>query len=468
MKQRIVSIAAAAIALTLGAAAAIYATPPPVPQNLGIYDAKFTTFTRDDCLGCHVSDAVLVPRHHNLITTKNMACLDCHTLIPDGTGGFTFADFRTCSNCHKASPHHKTTYAVNKDCQHCHGSFIDNPGDGHYIPTYALSSVSPQPHGRQVINPTTGLIETVQGCYACHQPNATAIDPKTNLVRPISSNADTHHGTGIGAVDPLTNIKTGIGECTWCHNFIDPSQTLRQCETCHGVKSLHNIQQKSATGTVTPGQMAAGFGHIGANWDCQGCHWSWYGNAASNPATAIVPALKDQSAYTLAANVAAPLTLTGLSFTNIGGDGLTYNPSVVISNDTTSITLTPASFTDSEIQVNVPALVAGNYSLTVVKDGVKSNLAKLVVTDPLAIRAAVISSGNTVTISGSGFGMNPPADYNSGLGVFDGTTQGKIVSWSPNKIVASIPGIKAGDMLTVTALNGSVSQLVLAAGKKGR
>lgn len=460
MNKKFVTSLIASALLALGAAAAVYATPPPVPQNLGIYDAKFVTFTRDDCLGCHVSDAVLVPRHHNLINTKGLACLDCHTLIPDGTGGFVFGDFRTCSNCHKSSPHHLTTFAVARDCQHCHGSFIDNPLDGHYVPTYPVSSVTPQKHGREVLDPS-GNIVTVQGCYACHQPDPTAIDPKTNLVRAISSNADTHHGTGIGAVG-------GIGQCEWCHNFSAPASEIRQCESCHGVKSLHNIQLKSSTGTVSPGNEALGFGHIGNNWDCQGCHWSWYGNAANNPATAIVPSLSGQSSYTLAAGKTAALTLTGASFTNIGGDGVTYNPSVTISNDTTSVTLTPASFTDSEIQVNVPALLAGTYNLTIVKSGVKSNLAKLTVIPELAIKTAVLATKNTVTITGSGFGTVPPADYKSGLGVSVGTTQAKIVSWAPTKIVASSPAFVAGAQATVKTLNGAISKTILAATKKSR
>ncbi|MSN26305.1 MAG: hypothetical protein GJV46_10615 [Geobacter sp.] len=466
MNKKIVTGLIASALLLIGAATAVMALPPPVPQSLGIYDAKFTSFTRNECLVCHISDAVLVPRHHNLINTKGLACLDCHTMVPDGTGGFTFADFRTCSNCHKASPHHTTAKAAAQDCKFCHGSFIDNPLDGHYIPTYGVSSITPMKNGRQVTDPS-GNIVTVQGCVACHQPNAAAIDPTTNLPRAISSNADTHHGTGIGAVATATT-PAGIGKCEWCHNFNNPGLEIRQCESCHGVKSLHNIQLKSATGTVTPGSELAGFGHIGNNWDCQGCHWSWYGNAATNPATAIVPSLQGQSAYTLAANKAASLTLTGASFTNVGGDSVTYNPSVTISNDTFSATLTPASFTDSEIQVNVPALLEGTYNLTVIKEGVKSNLAKLVVFPELAIKTAVMASKNTVTITGSGFGMVPPADYNSGMGVFADTTQARILSWSPTKIVASSRAFATGAEVTVKALNGSVSKIVLAVAKKTR
>ena len=460
MKKHVVIYVVAAIAMMLGASAVLWAqTPPPVGQTLGLYDAKFTSFTDSECRHCHVGS--LVNRHHNLINSENKACLDCHSMISDGAGGFVFDDFRSCNKCHKTSPHHTTAAAAAQDCQLCHGSFIDNPLDGHYVPTYPVSSVTPMIDGREV-NDGTGNVVTVQGCVACHQPNATAIDPATNTVRAISSNADTHHGTNIG------NTQTGgIGRCEWCHNFAQPGLAIRQCESCHGVKSLHNIQVKSSTGTVTPGAELAGFGHIGNDWDCKGCHWSWFGNAATNPATAIVPSLTGQSAYTLTAGKAAALTLTGASFTNVGGNSVTYNPSVSISNGTTSITLTPASFTDSEIQVAVPALLEGTYNLYVTKEGVKSNLAKLTVIPQLAIKSVTLASKN-VTISGSGFGSAPPADYNSGLGVFVGTTQAKVISWSSTKIVVSIPSIKAGTQVTVRTLNGPVSAAVQAAAKKSR
>lgn len=460
MKNKTLRSVIATVVLVLGAATVIWAAlPPPVPQQLGIYDAKFTTFTRNECLECHVSDAVLVPRHHNLINSKGLACLDCHTLVPDGTGGFVFADFRTCNVCHKSSPHHASAKAVAKDCVFCHGSFIDNPLDGHYVPTYPVSSVTPMVSGRSVTDPS-GNIVTVQGCAACHKANATAIDPKTNTVRPISSNADTHHGTGIGANDN--------SQCLWCHNFTQPGLAIRQCESCHGVKSLHNIQLKSSTGTVSPGNEAAGFGHIGNNWDCVGCHWSWYGNATSSPATSIVPSLTGQSSYTLEANKSTAMTLTGASFTNVGGNSVTYNPTVAIRNATTSLTATPTSFTDSEIQVIIPALPEGTYDLRVTKEGVQSNLAKLIVIPEVGIKTAVLSSNKTVTIVGSGFGMMPPEDYKSGIGVFAGTTQAKLLSWSPTKIVAYSAQFAVGDQVTVKTLNRTVSQTILAAAKKTR
>lgn len=464
MKKNVVMYVVAAIAMMLGATTVLLAqTPPPVPQTFGIYDAKFTTFTTAECRGCHSSG---VPdRHHNLIYTKGKACLDCHTLVSDGLTppSMVFADFRTCSVCHKTSPHHTTAAAAARDCKACHGP-IDNPLDGHYVPTYPVSSVTPRINGIPAVDPATGAIVTVQGCAACHQPNATAIDPNTNLVRAISSNADTHHGTNLGQPGST------VGNCDWCHNFAQPGLAIRQCESCHGVKSLHNIQPKVG-GAPVPGGEPAGLGHIGNNWDCQGCHVSWFGKGLeeTTPA-AIIPGIRGNS-YSLPANKEAVLTLNGVAFTNTLNNGTIYNPTVLIKTDTISLTLTPLSFTNSEIQVTVPALLEGNYNIYVSKGTgtaeVRSNVAKLVVSQPVFIKTA-IASNNTVTISGSDFGSAPPTDYKSGMGVFAGTTQGKIVSWSANKIVATIPGIKAGNQVTVKTLRGPVSAVVLEAAKKSR
>jgi len=455
MNKKSVFSALLTVSLVFGATAVLMAKTPPPPANqyLGIYDAKFASFTKDDCLVCHISDEVLVPKHHALINTKNMMCLDCHTMIPDGTGGFVFDDFRTCSKCHTATPHHTSAKAVALDCQACHGSFIDNPQDGHYVPTYPVSSVTPMPSGRAVTDPL-GNVVVVQGCEACHQPDATAIDPNTNTTRAIFSNKDTHHGTG-------------IQNCNLCHDF--NKADIRQCEACHGVKSLHNIQKKStANATIVPGAEELGYGHVGNNWDCQGCHWSWYGNSTNTMTSAVVPALTGQSSYTLTAGKTNALTLTGSAFTNVDANNVTYNPTVTITSATTSLTLTPNSITDSEIQVTIPALLPGIYNVQVVKTGVKSNLAKITVIPELAIKAAALAAKGTVTITGSGFGPKPPAEYKSGLGVSVGTTMAKIVSWSDTKIVASSLQFKEDAMLTVKTINGSISKQITAVVKKTR
>lgn len=455
--------------LVLGAAAALMAKvpPPPVNQTLGFYDTKFGALVETDCRGCH--GASLVDRHHALINSvvPAVSCIrqpsqpaslttGCHVLISDGTGGFVFQDFRNCLNCHTASPHHTTTAALAKDCQHCHGSVIDNPGDGHFIPAYPMSSVTPLPGGT-VASPTDSRI--VHGCQACHQADATAT-PK-----PIFSNKDTHHGTGLGATD--------VTQCTWCHDTTPGAITIRQCESCHGVKSLHNIQVNTpATAnptTIVPGAETAGYGHIGANWDCNGCHWNWYSGSSAPFTSATVPMINSQSVLVAHVGQATNFILNGSSFTNLGTDGVTaYNPTVTISNGTTTLTLQPFSITESEIKVLVPALLQGIYDVRVIKEGVQSNKATLTVVPDVQLNSAVLGSRTSVTITGKNFGAAPPAGYTSGLGVFAGDQPAKIVSWSNSKIVASSSNFRAGSAIAVRTINGAVSGTISGATKKTR
>ena len=434
--------------------------PPPVNQTLGLYDTKYGSFTTADCHSCHGTDPELVVLHHGLMDSEGKVCDDCHIQISDGTGGFYFDEFRTCSKCHNArSPHHTSDYAVAQNCQKCH-KLIDNPLDGHYIPTYGTytssTSVTPRPNGKTVHTTNGDII--VQGCAACHQanPSATPI---------IYSNADTHHGTGLGST--LNNPV--VGQCTWCHATAAGSSTIRTCEKCHGVKSLHNIQVPTKTSTVVPGGETAGYGHIGNDWDCVGCHYSWVSASSTGGlTTAVIPAITGRITRVLDADKQTVLTLNGISFTNIGSNGVAYNPIISISNSTTSISVTPESVTVSEIKAVIPPLSKGIYELRVVKDDVQSNPIKLVVVPELAIKSAILSSSNTVTISGRGFGDTPPTDFKSGLGVFVGDVQAKILSWSDSRIVASSSAIKAGVTVKVQTLHGPVSKTVSAAAAKTR
>lgn len=159
-KGKVVS-AAASLAGTLLVALLTIASanvpPPPANQFLGIYDTVFGSLTRLKCLECHGNDSLLIQRHHALLNNvspaKTYECLTCHTLIPDGTGGFTFADFRTCENCHTTSPHHITPAAQERHCNACHGSFVDNYDTGTtYQPIRNLRSLQ-TPTERRIPTP---------------------------------------------------------------------------------------------------------------------------------------------------------------------------------------------------------------------------------------------------------------------------------------------------------------------------
>lgn len=468
MKRKVLMSAGLAVTVVLGAVAINWAKvpPPPVNQTLGIYDTQFGQLSRPDCLTaapCHVSDEILVPRHHNLIDTKGKQCLDCHTLVKNPTTGiFEFADFRNCLNCHSSSPHHITTAAENRDCKSCHGSVIDNPvgygtpPDTHYIPTYAKSSVTPNTKWK---NNNASDPKNYGGCAVCHQQDLTATP------RMILGNADTHHGTGLGWPTSQTGLPKAVGNCNWCHGPTGPTTFLdiRICEQCHGINSLHSIQVDTPNaaniGSVVPGKEDAGYGHIGANSDCTGCHGP-NSRALSSAAPTTVPAISSISAQVLNTNVAGTLTIQGQSLVSADTAGNVSKPVVAVTNGTISLTIDPVSVTDTEVKVAVPALGTGNYELRLVKGSMTSNPVKIVVVPQAFIKSAVVS-GSTLTITGVGLGSAPPVDYVSGIGVYVGPNQvpAKLISWSDTKAVVAC-SVKPGDPVLVKTLNNSLVGVV--------
>lgn len=481
MKQNLLKgITLAAVAI-LGATAVWAAVPPPpVNQSLYIKDTSFDKFTTADCHTCHGTDPELVVKHHALInnnpTGVALSCVNssgtmpatfatgCHVMIPNVAPltGFRISDPTACFDCHGTnSPHHTTTYAAAQDCQHCHGDAVDSPSDGHVIPTSPMDTgnggVTPGPVGRTVAN---GVI--VQGCAACHQANA-ALN--------ISDNKSLHHGTGIGQGTPGT-----VGSCVWCHansTVTANNFTIRACEACHGIPSLHSIQAETTSttsvGSIKPGLEAAGFGHVGANWDCQGCHWSWTGTAVTDTTLATVPAISSLTTPKVIAGRAANLTILGNSFINDNTSGTTtYTPKVVLTSGNDTITLTPFSQTVSEVKVALPtSLKTGVYEVRIDKNGTTSNLAKLVVAPQIQVASAMLS-GTTLTIAGTGFGTAPATDFRNILGVYVDGKLAKTVSWSNSKIVASSPLFAAAKSVTVKTLFGPVSGTIAGATKKVR
>ncbi len=76
----------------------------------------------------------------------NYGCLNCHAQVAGPP--IQFLVTRDCTLCHTGdSPHHGTTIPeiVAGDCVYCHGNVVDNFDDGHAIPTYAPSLVTPNP-----------------------------------------------------------------------------------------------------------------------------------------------------------------------------------------------------------------------------------------------------------------------------------------------------------------------------------
>jgi hypothetical protein len=353
--------------------------PPPANQEIGLYDTVFTGFTTAECknIDCH-GDENIPDRHHLLIPNEGKQCLDCHSL----TGG-EFDPFRDCSDCHLDSPHHATDDAQNFDCSECHGSFVDDYNDGHVIPTYDKTIITPD-SSFKYIDDTTGL--KIGGCEACHEPDLTA-DPE------IRSNPNTHHNlSGFTA-----------NNCDLCHSADSTTGTpgdgdavldIRYCERCHGIKSLHNIQYDYDS---TSGQL--GYGHIGDNWDCWGCHGFKTSNTLSSldntmvllnaessglnggPLTgATIPSIDKVSPNEITAGQDTVITIYGTSFIN-EYNGTIYTSNVTLDNDTVTIELGPDSITSTVIEVTIPGtLEIDIYDLRVVKgEDTKSNKKSLVV-----------------------------------------------------------------------------------------
>ncbi len=434
MKKSCFGLTAAMLALALTFATVPNASadvpPPPVNQTLGIFDATidFTqpNINREFCQVCH--EGSQVERHHALVTPE-FGCFECH-VVHDGS----FANFRECTTCHETSPHHTTADAQARHCSACHGSFVADYDDGHYIPRYNPTAFTP----------LTGGVELAEGrfaggCMACHM---------ADVDQGIANNNETHHGTG-------------LIECTWCHNFeLSDNRMIRKCEDCHDVKSLHNIQADSNNdGMITPGTEMGGYGHVGANADCYGCHIKTFlAFQSATVAEPTIPSITSLSTSVLAAGQSTNLTIMGESFVNTSL-GQTFTPVVEVTNGDEVILLYPLpSFTSQKLTTPLPAtLEPGNYDLRVKKDEVVSNKVTLTVTAAVEIQSAIINR-NQIVITGFDFGNR------TGETLRDNSL-GTVMSWSDKKVVTRIPDAMAGQTVTLVTASGSVASAKIAASK---
>ncbi len=427
-----ISLVLTMVFLSLAGTAIADVPPPPANQALGLFDATidFTTpdVDREFCQQCHVGSQV--ERHHALVT-PTFGCFECHS-ITDGT----FDEFRECTACHESSPHHTTAAALARHCSDCHGSFVADFDDGHYIPSYTPTSFTPLPGGVE-LDPVNNPDRFAGGCKSCHMADE---------AQGIAGNADTHHGTGL----------TG---CTWCHDFtLEGNQMIRKCEDCHDVGSLHNIQADSNNdGVITPGTELSGYGHIGNNPDCYGCHVStFFAFQSTTVAEPTIPSVTSLSASVLLAGQPATLKVTGDSFVNTSA-GETFTPVVEITRGDDVVILYPEpSFTAKELMLPIPStLETGNYELRVKKNEFLSNKMTLTVAAPIQINSAQIDK-NHVVVTGSEFGSQPGEAL---LGI----TPGKILSWSDSQVVTSMPEASAGQSLTLVTATGAVANTEITA-----
>ncbi len=405
---------------------------PPVNQLIGMDDVSLGDLAEADCRVCH--DSGVADRHHNLyeqpippgsnvpnpdtdgdgVADTNYACLSCHQ---------DFVVVRDCTECHKgSSPHHTTPDAVGRNCVACHGDVVDNFDDGHYIPSYSPSLVTPfRSDGNGL--PANSRGNLAGACNYCHDN-----DNLTPSV--ILSNNDLHHNTG-------------LANCGWCHDFSAPfEEQIRACETCHGPDSLHNIQADSPNpnniGTLVVGEEDAGFGHVGrdagaGDSDCWGCHG--FAFAAAPKSGPVIPSIDGSDVAVIKAGTDTTVIVTGSGFTNTAGELLFKSSVKLTAPDGTSVTLTPNIILPNVMTVTIPGTtVPGNYDLQAIKAQFTSNPAVISIVPDVVITNAT-ADGGTVTINGHGFGGYSAAG--SGTTVTTAANvKGTVVSWSDTTIVA--------------------------------
>lgn len=498
MKKSMMKLAVLGVATLATASISIAAVPsPPVNQYLGIGDSIFNDLTEPLCRTCHnqnppiaaIDPTYLPSRHHLLVApagqpgiaipagtdapcadagwgttcTTTYQCTSCHRLVEDPLvpGEFILdvtavQGFRNCLNCHQQvgnglTVHHKTQLAQTGMCADCHGDFIASVDKGQAAPTYQPSIITPwpsdKPNGDNTVPANTA--GTYAGnCNYCHNTrngDIVGTVENTGPFAPITvyRNDQTHHNTGFFQ-DPT--------KCAWCHNAGGPanSTSIRTCERCHDIRSLHNIQYDNAMNGISPGNEVAGYGHIGNNVDCWGCHGNngqTIGGAADlgpAPTTATVPGAYKTSKVTAFAGVNNAVTMTGNGFQNSAViNGIPYNYNAVLGvKDVygTALADITGTVTPTTLAVTLPSTMKpGLYTVQAKKSSVKKSNPLVVALKPnMTISSARWSStAKTVTITGSGF-ETYMAGKGTGTNVTGSSTSviGTVVSWTPTQIVA--------------------------------
>jgi hypothetical protein len=458
---------------------------------------------------------------NNGIDDTNYACENCHPDDPN-TPIIEFPITRNCLVCHVQQPgvgsvHHiaESSPAQDQICTVCHGDLVDDTGDGHEIPEYDASLITPKTsQGNGPANPNF-LVVNRGACDYCHATgNASCVAPDETRYGVCITDADCNPGDpcvhdpempgtddASGAMvygNSVTHHNTGLGNfgappasqnCVWCHpdpdvilvgkcsltgtactseaqcaagetcNFVEE---IRTCENCHGYEALHNIAFDSDDpgGDLVVGGENPWFSHVGNAQDCEGCHRG-YGAAAAPGSGPVTPVIDNTDATNMIAGTDTVITLDGKAFTNTS-EGTTYTSNAVMTAaDGSSVTLTPSAITQSSMTVTIPGSTAvGSYELRAVKAGSESNPVVINVIPGVEI-ADVRCRGNkkrgyTLTITGAGFGDAPPAGSGDYLNVvLNGVVLDSTITWEDTKITAGVSRCPSTSLVNVNALFGS-------------
>jgi hypothetical protein len=295
------------------------------------------------------------------------------------------------------------------------------------------------------------------GCAFCHNAGT---DTASGL--DVLDNHDNHHGTGV-----YKNRYGGTFDgaiCEWCHKGGNPHSpggedpdAIRNCENCHGLEALHNIQADSPNaaniGTIVVGGEDAYYGHIGRDnpadpdndSDCWGCHG--FSVAADDVVLGSgVPSIYSVDPIILAAGTDTAVAITGAALSN-GALSVTLTAA-----DGSVTTLAAADVTDGSLTASAN-LAAGTYALQAVKDGAASNAIAVTVVPAVAIADMDCSKClGTMTITGSGF-AGKPAGTDEAISVTEGGRPLNVINWSDTEITVS--GARCRGDVQVNSVYGS-------------
>jgi hypothetical protein len=298
------------------------------------------------------------------------------------------------------------------------------------------------------------------GCAYCHNEG---LDVASGVL--AVDNHDTHHGSGIYKNELGGTQAPAV--CVWCHKAGNPhspgghdADRVRWCENCHGLESLHNIQMDSddVGTTIDVGAENAGYGHIGNNDDCWGCHGFLQADAA--PGTGeLVPTISNSDVLVATAGTDTVVNLTGSAFTNtyLGLFDWTSNVRMTASDGSTTV-LTPDSISESSITVTIPGTVAaGNYDVAALKGSTASNTVVISVKPAVTIAdVKCMKRRGRLVIRGSGFDQKPEGT-DAYINVEVNGEAVDVISWKDNRIKASVSSCSSVGNVTVNALYGSDS-----------
>ena len=376
--------------------------------------------------------------------------------------------------------------------------------DGHVIPAYSPSLVTPSPSSHaHICEGTTDVCEFDSDCAEgtctggtsiCHVDGdcpatetcvggVECVEDAGSLVPgncaychnegldtasgvDVVNNHDTHHGIG-------TRTPDNVSRCVLCHKagyphtaYAEQPDLIRWCENCHGYEALHNIQVDSPNadnpGEIVVGGEDAGYGHIGrdagpGDSDCWGCHA--FTAASATGAGPLTPSVLGADASSITAGADTVLNLSGTTLTNLVGTYQWTSNVTMTGANGSAATLIPDSISSNQLTVTVPGTTApGNYDLRAAKGSAAASNPIVISVKPAVVIAdsSCNKKKGVLSITGSGFGEKP-AGTDAYINAQVNGQAVAVTSWSDTQITAAVSGCSNNAAITVNALMGSAT-----------